>query len=134
MNKLLVTALLVVMSFTAFSQAPLITYAEPERNDSRRTEFDIIGKLNGNFLIYKKNQNDHVISVYNEDMKLKNTVKLDYNSDRWVNVDFISYPDFVYMIYEYQRRSVVHCAGVKLDAEGKKMGEPFEIDTTEISF
>lgn len=115
-----------------FSQAPKITYSEPERNDSRATEFEIIGKLKDNYLIYKRNQSDHTISVYGGDMKLKNLVKLDYISSRWINIDFINYPDFAYMIYQYQRRNIVYCMGVKLDAEGKQMGEPFEIDTTEI--
>jgi hypothetical protein len=125
---------LLIIGKIAFSQAPQVTYSEPDRNDSRRTEFEIIGKLNGNFLIYKKNQSDHSISVYDEDMKLKGLVKLDYIPDRWINIDFVSYPDFAYMIYQYQRRSTVYCMGVKLDAEGKKIGEPFEMDTTGIGF
>lgn len=130
-------ALLLLFFFivkAGFSQAPMITYAEPERNDSRRTDFEIIGKLNGNYLIYKKNQNDHAVSVYDENMKLKNLVKLDFIPDRWINIDFINYPDFAYMIYQYQRRNIVYCMGVKLDAEGKKIGEPFEMDTTQLGF
>lgn len=126
--------LFLIIGGKGFSQAPLITYSEPLSNDTRRTEFEIIGKLNDHFLVYKKNQNDHVIVVYDEDMKLKNTVKLDYNSDRWINVDFIKYPDFIYMIYEYQRRGIIHCMGVKLDGEGKTIGQSFEMDTTEINF
>jgi hypothetical protein len=38
------------------------------------------------------------------------------------------------MIYQYRKRSIVHCMGVKFDANGKKMAEPVELDTTEISF
>lgn len=134
MNKLLVIALLVTLGYTSFAQAPKITYAEPEREDSRRTEFEIIGKMNGNFFIYKNNRNDHTISVYDGDMKLKRKDNLDFIPERIINMDFINYPDFSYMIYQYQRRNIVYCAGVKLDADGKKIGDPFELDTTEIGF
>lgn len=134
MNRSFAVILLLLMGFTAFPQAPRVTYAEPGRNDSRQTEFEIIGKQDDHYLIYKRNRDDHSIAVYDEDMKLTNQVKLDYIPDRWINIDFIKYPDFTYMIYQYQRRSTVYCMGVKLDATGKKMGEPFEMDTTNIGF
>jgi len=37
------------------------TLYRPEKEDSRRTNFEIIGKLNGNVLIYKSNRNDDAI-------------------------------------------------------------------------
>lgn len=134
MNKLIMVVLMMMVGQISFSQAPRITYAEPEREDSRRTEFDIIGKVNGNFLIYKNNRSSYAVSVYNEDMELKNSVKLDYLPDRLINVDFINYPEFVYMIYQYQRKNVVYCSAVKLDGEGKNMEPPFNLDTTELGF
>ncbi|MEJ7735902.1 MAG: hypothetical protein WKF97_00635 [Chitinophagaceae bacterium] len=123
----------VCFSLTAFSQAPRILYSEPEREDSRRTEFDIIGKIGGNFLVYKNNRNDHDISVYDNEMKLKERVQLE-GSDRWINVDFIAYPDFFYMIYQYQRRNILYCVAVKLDGNGKKVGQAIDLDTTQIGF
>ena len=36
-----------------FTRAQWITYAEPEHEDSRRTNFEIVGKINGNILIFK---------------------------------------------------------------------------------
>lgn len=134
MNKLLFIAVLVIAGAPSFSQTTKISYSEPEREDSRRTEFEIVGKLNGNLMVYKNNSNSHAICLYDEDMKLKERVSLDYIPDRWINIDFINYPDFVYMIYQYQRRNIVYCYGVKLDPTGKKIGEPFEMDTTHIGF
>ena len=49
-----------------------------------------------------------------------------------INVDFFPYADFVYMIYQYQKRNIVHCAVVKLDGRGKKISEPMELDTTSL--
>ena len=39
-------------------------------------------------------------------MKLLNRQKLDYMDDRWINVDFVPYSDFCWMIYQYQRRGI----------------------------
>lgn len=131
-NRLLVTSFLMVNCLVIFSQAPSISYSDPSRNNSRSPEFEIIGKMMDNYLVYNRNQNDHSISVYDERMKLKNSVKLDFIPYRWINADFINYSDSAYMFYQYQKRNMVYCMGVKLDAEGKKIGEPFEIDTTGI--
>ncbi|MBC8033868.1 MAG: hypothetical protein H7Y03_06960 [Chitinophagaceae bacterium] len=134
MNKLLAVAFLLIPSYFCIAQAPRISYAEPEREDSRRTDFEIIGKMNGNFLVYKNNKNDHTISLYDEQMNLKDREKLDFIPERWINVDFITYPDFSYLIYQYERKNVVYCSVVKIDAAGRKISEPMELDTTEIGF
>lgn len=134
MKHLFVICLTLICAISTVAQGPRIVYSEPERDDSRRTEFDVIGKVGGNFLVYKNNRNDHAISVYDEEMKLKERVPLDYIKDRWINMDFVAYQNFFYMIYQYQQRNTLYCMGVKLDGNGKKMGEPFELDTTHIGF
>ncbi|MFT3933306.1 MAG: hypothetical protein QM726_06795 [Chitinophagaceae bacterium] len=132
---------IVIAAFLFFSvsflkaQAPRIVYSEPEKEDSRRTNFEIIGKMNGNFLVYKSNRNDDAICIYDDDMKLKERVKLDFTPDQQlINVDFVQYPDFFYMIYQFQHRGVVHCVAAKMDANAKRMMEPIELDTTQVGF
>lgn len=114
--------------------AQKITYSEPEREDNRRTNFDIIGRVGQNILVFKNNRADYDISVYDNDMKLRQRVNLDGSDDRWINVDFIPYPDHVWMIYQYQRRNIVYCMGVKLDENAKPLADPIEIDTSRISW
>jgi len=114
--------------------AQKITYSEPEREDGRRTDFEIIGKIGNNFLVFKNNRSDNAICVYDNSMKLVERVNLDFMPDKWINADFIAYPDFSYMIYQYQRKSVVHCTMVKIDDKGKLMGEPVDLDTTQIGW
>jgi hypothetical protein len=116
------------------SSAQRITYTEPEREDSRRTDFEIIGKIGNNVLIFKNNRNDNAISVYNSDMKLLDRVKLDYMEDRWINVDFIPYTNHCWMIYQIQRKSIVYCMAVKLDQNAKRLTDPVELDTTRIGW
>ncbi len=132
-RKLLYVIYLLILSTAAFSQAPRIQYSIPEREDSRRTEFEVIGKISGNYLVYKSNRNDHDICVYDNEMKLKERVRLG-ESERWINVDFIAYPDHFYMIYQYQKRNTLYCVGEKYDGNGKIIGQPVNLDTTHIGF
>ncbi|HMH22890.1 MAG TPA: hypothetical protein VK563_13985 [Puia sp.] len=114
--------------------AQKITYSEPEREDSRRTNFEIIGKINGNYLIFKNNNSTNSICVYSEDMKLLQRTPLDFMPDKYINVDFVAYPDYFYMIFEHQHKSIVHCTAVKMDGQGRKMAEPADLDTTQVGF
>ena len=128
--------LLLVLTLVAprILPAQKITYTEPEREDSRRTNFEIVGKINGNYLIFKNNNSNNAISIYDESMKLKQRVPLDFMPDKYINVDFVAYQDYFYMIYEHQHKSIVHCMAVKVDGLGHKLSEPVELDTTQIGF
>ncbi|HTQ28192.1 MAG TPA: hypothetical protein VMI35_08695 [Puia sp.] len=123
---------LLVCPILTFAQR--IQYTEPEQEDSRRTSFEIIGRVGGNFLIFKNNRIQNDICVYDNDMKLIQRVSMDFLPERYINVDFIQYPDFCYMIYEYQKKNTVHCSAVKLDDMARRLGEPVDLDTTQISF
>lgn len=114
--------------------AQRVIYSEPDKNDYRQTQFEIIGKINGNVLIYKNLRSSYVMSVYDMDMKQKQRLKLDFLPDRIINADFLAYPDFCYMFYQYQRRNVIYAMAAKLDSNGKIQGKPLTMDTTEISF
>ncbi len=116
-----------------FSTSQKITYAEPESEDSRSLQFDIVGKTGGNFHVFKQVRNKFAISVYDNQMKLIDRVPLDFLPEKSFNVDFINYPDYNYLVYQYQKRNIVYCMAVKLDAMAKKMGDLILLDTTAIS-
>lgn len=117
----------------SFSQK--IVYSEPDRDDSRRINFEIIGKVSGNFLIYKNIRNKNYITVYNNEMQEVSREEQDYMpGDRLINTDFFAYNDFAYMVYEYQKKSVVYCDAVKIDGNGKKASEITQLDSTHIGF
>lgn len=130
--RLLIITLFAGNSLSAMAQK--ISYSEPERDDTRRTNFEIIGKIGSNILVFKNNRSDNAISVYSNDMKLIERVKLDYMDDRWINVDFVPYSNHAWMIYQFQRRGIVYCMGVKIDGNAKPMGDPIELDTTKIGW
>jgi len=134
-KRIIVLFLLFFAGRTVYAQAPKIVYSEPEKEDSRRTNFEIIGKMNGNFLVYKANRNDDAICIYDNDMKLKERVKLDFTPDQQlINVDFVAYSDFFYIIYEFQRKGIVHCMATKMDGNVKRLTDPIELDTTQVGF
>lgn len=127
-------AFVLIACFPLISSAQRIYYSESERDDSRRTNFEIIGKVGNNILVFKNNRTDNAISVYDNEMKLVERVKLDYMDDRWINVDFVPYTDHLWMIYQFQRKGVVYCMGVKLNSQAKMLTDPIELDTTRIGW
>jgi hypothetical protein len=114
-------------------KAQHISYSEPEQDDTHKTDFEIIGRVSGNILVFKNNRTANAISVYNTDMKLIQRVDLSFLPDKYVNVDFIQYPDFFYLLCEYQRKNIVHLAVFKMDGLAQKMGEPVDLDTTQVN-
>jgi hypothetical protein len=126
---------LVTMAFLMSNAwAQRVVYSEPNRDDVRQTNFEIIGKYSTNVLVYKGLRNNHTISVYDYDMVEKSRIKLEFLPDRITNVDFVSYPNFAYMIYQYQRKGVVYCTAAKIGADGNKIGEPIQLDTTDVNY
>ena len=128
---------LFLLFFTGISAtAQKIVYSTPDKDDNRRMNFEIAGKVDGNFLIYKNTKNKNWIAILNSDMEQIAKVEQDYvpDNDRMINTDFFSYGDFCYMIYQYQKRNVIHCMASKIDGNGKKVGDIIELDTTHIGF
>lgn len=112
-----------------------VRYSDFDKEDNRDIVFEIIGKMNSNILVYKNIRRwQHRISILGDDMQIKETIKLDFVPEKTFNVDFVPFPDFFYMIYQYQKKNILHCMAVKMDAHAQKMGEPIEIDTTQIPF
>ena len=131
MKKLIIILLLGFLQLNSTAQK--VAYSEVEREDVKDMNFEIIGKVGGNINIYKNVRNKHDICIYDNEMQLKNRVSLEFLPDRILNVDFIAYSDFSYMIYQYQKRGLVHCSMVKLNGVGKLMSDPVDLDTSEIS-
>ena len=128
----LISLLFLMVLFNSLN-AQHILISEPDKEDSRRMDFEIIGKMGNNYLIYKNIRNESFICLYDNEMKMVKKVKHEYlPDDRMINVDFFSYPDFIYAIYQYQRRNIVHCAAVKLNGMGEKISDPVELDTTSL--
>ncbi|MGE5106657.1 MAG: hypothetical protein ACM3H8_03880, partial [Sphingobacteriales bacterium] len=74
MNKLVYRLLFsfwILTATSSFLAAQKVTYAEPDHEDFRQMRFEILGKMKGNFLVYKNYRSSHYITVYDNDMKQK---------------------------------------------------------------
>ncbi len=125
--------LLVFLLFPIVTFSQKVTYSDYDSEDNRNINFDIIGKMNGSILVYKNIRWKHKIHIFDNEMKIKESVKLDFIPEKTFNVDFVIYPSHFYMIYQYQKRNVLYCMGVKINGDGKQIGEPVQLDTTQIS-
>ena len=132
MNRISYFLILFVLLLPAGLAAQTINISNYDREDSRDINFEIIGKLNNNILVYKNIRAKHKINIYAPDMTTLETVKLDFIPNNTFNMDFVVFPNFFYMIYQYQKGTILHCMAVKMDARAKKMNEPVELDTTRI--
>jgi hypothetical protein len=123
---------LATVSLQSFGQK--IVYTEPEKDDSRRMNFEIIGKVSGNFLIYKNTQAKNYIAVYNADMEQTGKEYHNYMpEERLTDVGFLPFNDFAYMLYQYHKKNVVYAMISKIDGNGKLVGEARLIDTTHLN-
>lgn len=132
MNRVYFLLILIGMLAPCVLPAQNLRFSDFDTEDTRDMNFDIIGRLNNKILIYKNIRWKHKISIYDNDMNTVKTVNLEFMPEKTFNVDFVSYPDFFYMIYQYQKRNTLHCMVVKMDSNAVKMDEPIEVDTTRI--
>jgi hypothetical protein len=124
-----------IITLPALLYSQKVTYSDFEQDDTRDINFEIIGKMKGNILVYKNIRRwQHKINILGPDMKIAETIKLDFVPEKTFNVDFVAYADYFWMIYQFQRKNTLHCMAVKMDTAAKKIGEPIEIDTTQIPF
>ena len=79
-SRSILIVLLLCFSFL-HSNAQKIIYSEPDKDDTRRMNFEIAGKIGGNYLIYKNIRNKNWISVLNNEMEEIDRVEQDYVPD-----------------------------------------------------
>ncbi len=131
MKGIIYITILLMLPTLSFGQR--ITFSEPQKEDNRDINFDIIGKMNNNIIVFKNAKWKYAVSVYNiDDMSLKEKVKLDFIPDKAFNVDYIAFPDNFYFVYQFQKKGVVYCMGAKMDFNGHLIDKPIQLDTTHV--
>ena len=129
-----ISLLIVITLFSIAGSSQKLTYADVLKNDRKSTSFNILGKVDDNYLIYKNYNNRHYITSYDRDMKMLENVELELPVNRLLNIDFVSYPSRVLVIYQYQKGSTVYCNALFVDNKGKSLGPTQTIDTSRVGF
>lgn len=127
----IIIVLIAVLSLTTSAQR--IFYSEPDRNDQKSLNFDVVGKMNNHYLIYKNYRSDNYVSVFDNEMKLIENAPLDFAPDKLLGTDIIPYKEHFYFFYQFQKRGIAYCMAAKIDGNGKIVGDPVELDTTSIN-
>lgn len=109
-----------------------ITYSEVEKSDTRNANFEILGKFGESFLIYKNINRRQDLTIYNNDMTIKEILKLDFVSDKTSNINFITFPDHFLIIWQYQKNNIIYCKAANMDGAGNIIGNVKDIDTTKV--
>jgi len=123
----IITSLLFLQGFSQ-----KITYSELQKQDVRNINFEILGKIGSNYIIYKNIRWKHMIQVMDRDMATLKNDRLEFVPERTINIDFVTYPDHFFMIYQYEKNNVIYCKAAKLDAMGKRLADIITVDTTRI--
>ena len=111
------------------ASAQNITYSEIEKSDNRNLDFEILGKFSENFLIFKNTDRRREITIYDNNMSIKQKVNLDFISDRVSDIDFITYPEYFIIIWQFEKKNITRCRAAKINADGKLLGVVTDLDT-----
>ena len=97
---------MLVFLMPLFSLGQQITYSEVLKENSRDMKYEILGKIGGKILIFNNETTKYSVLIYNEDMSLKEKVLLDFIPNKTASVNYIVYPGFFYLVYQYQKRGL----------------------------
>ncbi|RYD77317.1 MAG: hypothetical protein EOP53_13185 [Sphingobacteriales bacterium] len=100
--------------------------------NNQETNFEILGKVGPNYLVFKKISWRSVLQVFDKNMKELSNDRLKFIPDKVLNTDFIVYPDHFLMVYQHQRNAVLYCNAVKINATGEQVGDIITLDTLRI--
>ena len=131
-RTLLSILFVVLLGSDGFAQN--ITYSEVEKADSRNMNFEILGNFSGNFLVYKNLNKRQSLTIYDNNMAIKETMDLDFISDRTFNIDFITYPDRFLMVWQFEKGNIIYSKAATMNGAGKLVGPVLDLDTTKQSF
>lgn len=108
-----------------------IYYSDPDRTDPKSLQFELIGKLGGQFLVYKSYRDQHFICVFDNGMRTVDKLKLPLENGRLLSTDFLVYPDFAWFFYQYYSKGAIYAAALKIDPSGKPVGNEIVLDSTQ---
>ena len=125
--------ILAVMICTAqLASAQKMTFSPILREDDRNMNFEIIGKVGDNFHIFKQVRYKFLLEVLDNNMEILKNDRLDFLPERTINVDFVPYSYYYWMIYQFQKNAIVYCNAAQIDGAGNLVGQPITLDTTNI--
>ena len=126
------------LSFIAFILAGLQGVAAQsyvmsgiEKTDKDQIQYEVLGKVDGRYWIYKNNDGIATIAQYNNQMQLLQQNDLVFLPKKLNAIEFITKSNRVYAFYQYQAATTVYAMVAELDEKGQLVGTPVIVDTAE---
>ena len=126
------------LSFIAFILAGLQGVAAQsyvmsgiEKTDKDQIQYEVLGKVDGRYWIYKNNDGIATIAQYNNQMQLLQQNDLVLLPKKLNAIEFITKSNRVYAFYQYQAATTVYAMVAELDEKGQLVGTPVIVDTAE---
>lgn len=132
MKRRIFSCLFACLFFVLATNAQNITYSVVHTENSRDVNFEILGKVGPNYIVFKNIGWKHIIQVFDKNMKELSNERLKFMPDQTINVDFVTYPDYFIMVYQYKRNNVLYCDAIKIDPDGNTLGDKVTLDTTRV--
>ncbi len=109
-----------------------ITYSVVHSESAQDVNFEILGKVGNNYLVFKNSWERNFIQVFDKDMNEVSNRRIKEIPGKVENVDFITYPNHALIVYQYKQNNVLHCDALKIDDNGKVAGPVVKIDTSRV--
>ena len=126
------------LSFIAFILAGLQGVAAQsyvmsgiEKTDKGQMQYEVLGKVEGRYWIYKNNEGVSTIAQYNDQMQLVQQNDLVFLPKKLNAIEFITKSNRVYAFYQFQAATTVYAMVAELDEKGQLVGTPVIVDTAE---
>ncbi len=102
-----------------------------EKTDKDQMQYEVLGKVDGRYWIYKNNQGISTIAQYNDQMQLVQQNDLVFLPKKLNALEFITKSNRVFAFYQFQEATTVYAMVAELDEKGQLVGTPTIIDTAE---
>ncbi|HRN91567.1 MAG TPA: hypothetical protein PLE75_00285 [Ferruginibacter sp.] len=124
---------LMVLLFPFTLKGQKLTFAEVLTDDRAEMNFEILGKQGNRYVIYKEWRNKHYLTFYNAAMEVDEHIRIKELPDKTRGVDFISYPDKILMVYQFNDGKSFECAALEISNDGKVSADPVPLDAARVS-
>ena len=102
-----------------------------EKTDKDQMQYEVLGKVDGRYWIYKNNDGIATIAQYNDQMQLVQQNDLVFLPKKLNALEFVAKSNRVYAFYQFQEATTVYAMVAELDEKGQLVGTPTIIDTAE---
>jgi hypothetical protein len=102
-----------------------------EKTDKDQMQYEVLGKVDGRYWIYKNNEGIATIAQYDGQMKLVQQNDLSFLPKKLNAIEFVTKSNRVYAFYQFQSATTMYAMVAELDEKAQLIGSPIIVDTAE---